>query len=497
MILNTRQNNDPKHTSKSTIDYLKSHKLKVLQRPSQSPGLNIIENQWQDLKIAVHARRPRNITELEEFSKEEWMTTPQRRIESPLIGFKKRLQAATLAKGGATRTPALSIFTCSLCGSVFSTDAQQRARIDYVTVPSNLSGRSAPPKLKQETGGGGGGGRSALLSDIQKGARLKKVTEVNDRSAPVIHKFGLFSLARNTSVSRMWKRSSGVGTVERSVRPHSNTWSRTLRSGVPAPELRFHMRDTDVFLANAKKNGGTGNSRSAVAPPTGGLFAGGFPVLKPSNKRDATGNKSAPQLPGIKGSVPKLPDQVPPKTDHPKPIPHTVAARPPPPRPTILGRLSPVPPPIPQAPHPIPQVPPPIPPSSSKPQLMPSSPIPSTFKERPAKPTGGSNGPPSPVNCQDKSKLQRPQSQFFPSTPPPLPPYPPPTLPPGYPGRRSPSPSVPDGRDHSGLPPPPLPSVPSRLEDFIPPPPDIRDLPPPPPPPPHPSNVNVYQAQII
>ncbi|XP_077124956.1 WAS/WASL-interacting protein family member 3 isoform X2 [Ranitomeya variabilis] len=293
---------------------------------------------------------------------------------------------------------------------------------------ASSQGRSAPPKLKQETGGGGG--RSALLSDIQKGARLKKVTEVNDRSAPVIE--------------------------------------------------------------NAKKNGGTGNNRSAVAPPTGGLFAGGFPVLKPSNQRDATGNKSALQLPGMKGSVPKLPDQVPPKTDHPKPIPHTVAARPPPPRPTILGRLSPVPPPIPQAPPPIPQVPPPIPPSSSKPQLMPSSPIPSTFKERPAKPTGGSNGPPSPVNSQDKSKLQRPQSQFFPSTPPPpLPPYPPPTLPPGYPGRRSPSPSVPDGRDHSGLPPPPLPSVPSRLEDFIPPPPDIRDLPPPPPPPPlHPMSMS-------
>ncbi|KAM4028961.1 WAS/WASL-interacting protein family member 3 isoform 1-T2 [Anomaloglossus baeobatrachus] len=277
---------------------------------------------------------------------------------------------------------------------------------------ASSQGRSAPPKLKQDTGGGGG--RSALLSDIHKGARLRKVTEINDRSAPVIE--------------------------------------------------------------NANKNGGTGNSRSAVAPPTGGLFAGGFPVLKPSNQRDATGNKNMPQLPGRKGSVPRLPDQVPTKIEQPRPIPHTVAARPPPPRPTILGHSPPVPPPIPQGP-------PPIPPPSSKPQLLPSSPVPSPFKERPAKPTAGSTGPPSPVISQDKTKLQRPTSQFFPTTPPPLPPYPPPTLPPGYPGRRSPSPSVPDGRDHSGLPAPPLPSVPSRLEDFIPPPPDIRDLPPPPPPP--------------
>lgn len=33
---------------------------------------------------------------------------------------------------------------------------------------------------------GGGGGRNALLADIQKGAKLRKVTEVNDRSAPAV-----------------------------------------------------------------------------------------------------------------------------------------------------------------------------------------------------------------------------------------------------------------------------------------------------------------------
>ncbi|CAJ0950769.1 unnamed protein product [Ranitomeya imitator] len=64
---------------------------------------------------------------------------------------------------------------------------------------------------------------------------------------------GCFPLARYTSVSRMWKRSSGAGNPERSVRPHSNTWSRTLRSGLLAPELCFHMRDTDVCLASGKQ----------------------------------------------------------------------------------------------------------------------------------------------------------------------------------------------------------------------------------------------------
>ncbi|CAN2389762.1 WAS WASL interacting protein family [Pristimantis euphronides] len=267
--------------------------------------------------------------------------------------------------------------------------------------PSLSQGRSPIPKLKQETGGGGGG-RSALLSDIHKGARLKKVTEISDRSAPVID--------------------------------------------------------------NAKKNGGTGNGRSAIAPSAGGLFAGGFPVLKPSGQRDAGGNKNAPQLPGMKASVPKEPDPVPTKIDLSRPVPHTVAARAPPPRPTILSHSPPV--------------PPPLPPSSSKPQLILSSPVPPPFKERSGKPTVGSFTPQSPLNSQDKTKLQRPPSNFFPPTPP-LPLHPPPC----YPGRRSPSPSLPDARDYSGLPAPPLPSVHSRVEEHYIPPPDIRDLPPPPPPP--------------
>lgn len=39
-----------------------------------------------------------------------------------------------------------------------------------------------PPKVQCSEGG-----RSALLADIQKGARLKKVMQVNDRSAPALN----------------------------------------------------------------------------------------------------------------------------------------------------------------------------------------------------------------------------------------------------------------------------------------------------------------------
>ncbi|CAJ0953879.1 unnamed protein product [Ranitomeya imitator] len=76
--------------TKSTIDDLKRRKLQVLQWPSQSPDLNIIANLWLDLKIAEDARRPRNLTELEAFYKEEWMKIHQTRNERLLSCYKKR-----------------------------------------------------------------------------------------------------------------------------------------------------------------------------------------------------------------------------------------------------------------------------------------------------------------------------------------------------------------------------------------------------------------------
>uniref|UniRef100_M3Y0P6 WAS/WASL interacting protein family member 3 n=1 Tax=Mustela putorius furo TaxID=9669 RepID=M3Y0P6_MUSPF len=84
------------------------------------------------------------------------------------------------------------------------------------TDTSNL--RKADPK-----------GRSALLADIQQGTRLRKVTQINDRSAPQIE--------------------SSKGTN--------------------------------------KEGGGSANSRGGSTPPSlGDLFAGGFPVLRPAGQRD-------------------------------------------------------------------------------------------------------------------------------------------------------------------------------------------------------------------
>lgn len=68
-----QQDNDPKHTSS---DWLKKNKIKTLEWPNQSPDLNPIEMLW-DFKKVVHARKPTNVAQLQQFCVDEWAKIPR------------------------------------------------------------------------------------------------------------------------------------------------------------------------------------------------------------------------------------------------------------------------------------------------------------------------------------------------------------------------------------------------------------------------------------
>ncbi|KAM9199836.1 WAS/WASL-interacting protein family member 3 [Mergus octosetaceus] len=257
------------------------------------------------------------------------------------------------------------------------------------------------PKLRKEDQKA----RNALLADIQQGTRLRKVTQINDRSAPQIEK------------------PKGAN-----------------RDGA-SPAI----------------------NKGGSQPPLGGLFAGGFPVLRPAGQRDLPAGRPG-QLPGVRAVAPK-----------------TVA----PPNSTAKAGSSPLSPPegpraavLPEPPstpragaaRPSLPAPPPPPPTSSKPSLTfpPPPPLPPPA-DRPSKGASPSSAPlpPLPPPQADKPKFQGGASH-------PPPPPPPPPLPPcGFPARTSdfpaaaPSPS--EGRDHPPPtlplppPPPPLPALPPAL----------------------------------
>ncbi len=105
------------NTSKSTSEWLKKNKMKTLEWPSQSPDLNPIEMLWHDLKKAVHARKPSNVAELQQFCQDEWQGSKLRPFWSHMLP------------------------KCNLCDSKIYLGAFVRVQIIVVVRPLQLSAK--------------------------------------------------------------------------------------------------------------------------------------------------------------------------------------------------------------------------------------------------------------------------------------------------------------------------------------------------------------------
>ncbi len=98
-----QHDNDPKHTSKATVGFLKKNRVKMIQWPSMSPDLNPIEHLWGILKRQVEHHSPSSIQSLKEVILEEWKKIDLAKCRQLVLSMPRRLGAVIKNHGGHTK----------------------------------------------------------------------------------------------------------------------------------------------------------------------------------------------------------------------------------------------------------------------------------------------------------------------------------------------------------------------------------------------------------
>ncbi len=98
-----QHDNDPKHTSKATVGFLRKNRVKVIQWPSMSPDLNPIEHLWGILKRQVEHHSPSSIQSLKEVILEEWKNIDLAKCRQLVHSMPRRLGAVIKNHGGHTK----------------------------------------------------------------------------------------------------------------------------------------------------------------------------------------------------------------------------------------------------------------------------------------------------------------------------------------------------------------------------------------------------------
>ncbi|XP_023251594.1 WAS/WASL-interacting protein family member 2-like [Seriola lalandi dorsalis] len=160
--------------------------------------------------------------------------------------------------------------------------------------PTLSQANTSPPKLSREEAKG----RGALLSDICKGTKLKKVSVVNDRSAPLLDS------------KTQTPKSQTPPTEHPYIRLYQylhQQQSQPKQQGAPSEEQKKTAGEKSSEkpkgggAATGGANGSGAASPSGSVPPIGGLFTGGVPKLRP------VGDGSSGRSPSTRAAAPRPP----------------------------------------------------------------------------------------------------------------------------------------------------------------------------------------------
>ncbi|GFS71129.1 transposable element Tcb1 transposase [Trichonephila clavipes] len=95
--------NDPKHTARNVKMWCLFHCKQQLHTPPQSPDINVIENLWATLEIAVQKHQIRNKSHLKQVLQEEWDKISPDTTKKLVESVPRRLEDIIKAKEHATK----------------------------------------------------------------------------------------------------------------------------------------------------------------------------------------------------------------------------------------------------------------------------------------------------------------------------------------------------------------------------------------------------------